>query len=154
METVIQFLQLAFVGVVSGLFSAILAQRGHQQKRWWDLRVSAYQDLIYALSDLCYYYREHHTAHLEQREITVEFRSKLSSAWNDGYPKVRRAADAGAFLFSSEVARALKAFRDADGTSYDSYFEDIDQNFSAAEKCLAAVVEASKKDLQLNWWVQ
>lgn len=150
--TLSQFLQLAFVGLVSGLFSSMLAHRAHQQKQWWDLRVSAYQELLYALSDLCYYYREHYEAYTERNDMPDELNSKLSAIWNEGNPKVRRAADVGAFLFSTEVANALSSFRKTNDARYDSSFEHLDANFAEAEKCLKAVVDASKKDLKLNWW--
>lgn len=53
------------------------------------------------------------------RELTEERKKELQLFWDDGYHKVRKAADAGAFLFSAEAESALKAFI-KDNSHYDT----------------------------------
>lgn len=38
-------------GLVAGLFTAWVTMRDHRDKKWWELRVTAYQIVIDALSD-------------------------------------------------------------------------------------------------------
>ena len=79
-------------------------------------------------------------------------RSKiLSDAWDAGYPKVRRAADAGAFLFSKTVNDALAEFTKVYDTRQDTYDEHLDANTYQLGECLKTVVAASKVDLKLKW---
>lgn len=59
METVLEFLKLAFVGTVAGLFSSFLGNWSFRHKKWWELRVDAYQSAIESLSDLVHYYDVH-----------------------------------------------------------------------------------------------
>jgi hypothetical protein len=56
MELANEIFKLVAVGIVSGLFSAYLANRKHRSQKWWELKVSSYQQLIEALSDLIYYF--------------------------------------------------------------------------------------------------
>jgi len=55
-DTTLELIKLASVGFIAGLFSSVIANRDHRQRKWWELRVSAYQNAIEALSDLVYYY--------------------------------------------------------------------------------------------------
>lgn len=152
MEQFTELLKLASVGIISGVFSSLVAYRAHRQKKWWELRVAAYQELIYALSDLTHYYSVHHDAEINRSNFSDSFKTKIEAEWNESYPKVRRAADSGAFLFSPEVNSALHSFRDTNDTQQDCYFEHLDTNFAAANGCLKTVVECSKTDLETRWW--
>lgn len=41
-DVALELLKLASVGVVAGLFSSIVANRDHRQRKWWELRITAY----------------------------------------------------------------------------------------------------------------
>lgn len=147
-DAVIEFLKLAGVGLVAGLFSSVLANRDHRQRKWWELRVSAYQNAIEALSDLVYYYDKHFNAEIEYRELSEEFKQKLDPYWEQSFPKVRKFADSGAFLFSEEANAALRELMKDDDEQ--SYVEYLDNNLAKARKCLTQLVECSKVDLKLK----
>lgn len=110
MHLIYEIFKLVAVGIVSGLFSAFLANQKHRSQKWWELKVSSYQQIIEALSDLIYYFDKNYTAMLENREYSKDFQNKLSEFWDKGYHKVRKYSDSGAFLFSKEVNDALLEF--------------------------------------------
>lgn len=85
MEAVLELLKLASVGLIAGLFSSFLANRDYRQRKWWELRVAAYQNAIEALSDLVYYYENHYTAEIESRELSKEVQEQLHKYWEQAF---------------------------------------------------------------------
>ncbi len=150
MDTFIELLKLGSVGLISGLFSAYIATRGHRNKKWWELRVTAYQSVIEALSDLTHYYDRKYKAEIEHRELSEEYEAELTRFWDDSYHKIRKAADSGAFLFSEDVNRALKEFMNLKNEDHQTYFEYLDSYSSVADKCLKTVVASANKDLRVR----
>lgn len=150
-DAALEILRLAAVGLIAGLFSSVLANRDHRHRKWWELRVAAYQNAIEALSDLVYYYDKQYTAEIQSKELSTELQAKLTTYWEQAYPKVRKFADSGAYLFSKEANAALLTFMEDDHAQ--SYFEHLDGNLAKAKTCLKQLVECSKVDLQLkaNW---
>ena len=104
------------------------------------------------MSDLIYCYDARFNAAVQSREIHKEFDDRLTAHVREAYPKIRRFADSGAFLFSDEANAALKEFMADDGS--DHYVEALDTNLAKAKKCLATLIECSKIDLRLkrDWW--
>lgn len=149
MELANEIFKLVAVGIVSGLFSAYLANRKHRSQKWWELKVSSYQQLIEALSDLIYYFDTNYIAETEQREYSEEFKIKLSKFWDEGYHKVRKYSDSGAFVFSKEVNDSLLEFTKTNSERPDTYFEYLDNNLFIAKKCLKTITTAAKKDLKI-----
>ena len=150
MDTFIEILKLGLVGIIAGLFSAYIATRGHRNKKYWELRVSAYQSVIEALSDVAYYYDRKYKAEIEHRELSKEYEAELDQFWDDSYHKIRKAADSGVFLFSEEVNEALKEFVNLKNENYHSYIEDLNNNLAVVEKCLKTIVSSANKDLRVN----
>lgn len=150
MDTFVEILRLGAVGLIAGLFSSYLAANDHRSKKWWELRVAAYQSVIEALSDLYYYFDRHLVAETEYRELSEESRARLSKFWDEGYHKVRKAADAGAFLFSDEANAALIEFVKSQDEHHEAYWESLDAGYGAARTCLDTLVKCSKKDLRLE----
>ena len=148
MDLARELIKLAAVGLIAGLFSSALSSRDHRQRKWWELRVTAYQNAIEALSDLVYYYDKHYNAELEYRELPENFKSKLTTYWDSSFPKVRKLADSGAFLFSDRANAALRnCIRDE---HEDSYIDMLDNNLARARTCLSELVACSKEDLRLR----
>ncbi len=148
MDIAAELIKLGAVGLIAGLFSSVLANRDHRYRTWWELRVGAYQGAIEALSDIVYYYEKYYGAEIESLELPEEFKKKLGEFWDVSYPRVRRLADTGAFLFSDRANAALRDFvRDDDEPTY---FEHLDNNLAKSKKCLAELVACSKVDLQLK----
>lgn len=148
MESIAELIKLMGVGLVSGLFSSWIANKDHRQRKWWELRVSAYQNAIEALSDVIYYYECYMAAEVASREISDETAELLSKKCAESFSKLRKYADSGAFIFSDNVSESLKRFIEP----YDAinYFDHLDTNLFFAKKCLKEIVECSKVDLALK----
>lgn len=146
MDTALEFLKLGMVGLIAGLFSSVIANRDHRHRKWWELRIAAYQNAIEALSDLVYYYDSHFSAAIEYRELSEEYEKKLRTYWEVSFPKLRKFADSGAFLFSERANAALREFmKDGDEPGY---IDRLDNNLTKAKKCLSELIECSKTDLK------
>jgi len=150
MDALLELLKLALVGLVSGLFSHYLSGRKHRSEKWWEIRVAAYQDAISALSDLYHYFSSHFDAEMLQRGMPEDKKKELKPLWDSGFQKVRKAADAGAFLFSPQAETALKAFVKGEEDHYDTYFDYLDGRCADAKTCLDTLIACSKSDLRLR----
>ena len=152
MDLLFEIVKLAAVGLTAGLFSSYLGGRDHRQRKWWEMRVAAYQSVIEALSDLVYYYEQGYDAELHRREWSEDMQKKMAAIWDTNFSKVRRAADSGAFLFSAEANEAMSEF--VQQGEYVDSFDYYDTKLSKSKKCLSALVGYSKTDLQLqhNRW--
>lgn len=148
MDVVAEILKLAIVGLIAGFFSSWLANRDHRRRRWWELRVDAYQNAIGALSDLLYYYDKHYDAEISSYTFPEDFKEKLEQHWQDAQPKIRKLADSGAFLFSDRANAALREFMKDEHA--DIFIEHVDNKLGQAKRCLSELVECSKKDLKLS----
>jgi hypothetical protein len=142
--------RLAATGLVAGAFTAFVATKDHRFKKWWELRVGAYQTVIEALSDLVYAYDIRYRAEIEYRTLPEERKMELSSTVQQAYARVRKAADAGAFLFSDQANSALQLFRAEWEKDYDMYVDHLDAVQAAAKRCLQEIVGQSKVDLRLQ----
>lgn len=147
-DLVLELLKLAGVGLVAGMFTSMVANKDHRHRKWWELRVGAYQGAIEALSDIVYYFDRHMSAEIESRELSKESKERIDAFMDAAGPKVRRLADSGAFLFSDRANAALKEF--IKPVKYQSYFEDLDSSLFKAKTCLDELVACSKIDLRLR----
>lgn len=150
MNLFLEIARLAAVGLIAGVFSAILANRDYKNRAWWEMRVLAYKAVIEALSDLVYYYDTHYNAEIERRELPEDFKKKLDDFWETAFPNIRKAADSGAFLFSDVANAALLIFISACRERNEHFFEHLDSRLFAAKTCLHALVDASRNDLKLH----
>jgi len=161
MESLLELAKLGLVAVLAGLFSSFITNRDHRKKKWWELRITAYQGLIEALSDR-YYYFENYGSEMRKPDIDVAREKELRKFHKDSFQKIRIAADTGAFLYSESVNKSLKELmkltndsnaliesEDNDTNVYD-FFEYMDENRSFTAACLASVVSSSKLDLQIG----
>lgn len=150
MEIILEIGKLVAVGLIAGFISSYLANRDHRYRKWWELRVAAYQSTIEALSDLVYYFDIQLKGMAEGPPHDKEFEERLNAYWDTAFPKVRKSADTGAFLFSEEVNRALKNFVSIDVDSAETVATYFHRELTAATHCLDTLVECSKKDLELR----
>jgi aminopeptidase N len=144
----LELLKLAAVGLIAGLFTSMLTSRDHRQRRWWEMRVAAYQSAIESLSDLAYFYREHFISEISGLAIPQEKQEELAKSWNESMHKVRRFADSGAFLFSERADLALRQFLRR--AYLHSTLDQFNANIDHSATCLRELVACSKVDLKLR----
>jgi uncharacterized Ntn-hydrolase superfamily protein len=142
--------RMAGAGLIAGLFAAYMGSRDHRFKKWWELRVAAYQSAIDALSDMAYAYEVRYLAEIEGRELSKERKDELGALTVQAFTRVRKAADAGAFLFSAEANAALDLVRKEWDTDHMTYQEHLDAMQFASRQCLTRIVALSKEDLKLQ----
>lgn len=142
--------RMAGAGLVAGLFAAYMGSRDHRFKKWWELRVAAYQSAIDALSDMAYAYEVRYLAEIENRELSVQQKAELGTLTVQAFTKVRKAADTGAFLFSPEANAALDLVRKEWDTDHPTWQEHLDAMQFASRQCLTRIVALSKSDLNLQ----
>ncbi len=147
-DLILELLKLGGVGLIAGLFASALANRDHRYRTWWEMRVQAYRVAIEALSDLVHCYDHKYRAQIEARDLPEQFEKGLDDTAQAALQQVRKFADSGAFLFSERANAALREFMKRDES--DSYFEAIDNAAAKSQECLRALVECSKRDLQLS----
>jgi hypothetical protein len=99
MDTALEILKLGMVGLIAGLFSSVLANRDHRQRKWWELRVTAYQNAIEALSDLVYYYDKQYEVEIEYQGHSEEFKKKLDTYGKSLFRKLENFLIAVLFYF-------------------------------------------------------
>lgn len=148
-EIAVELAKLAGVGLVAGLFSSWLATRDHRDRQYWQLRVDAYRSVIEALSDLVYYHDRHLEMAVQQSDRPEDDSKDLEASWKVAFSRVRRSADAGAFLFSEDATKALRVFILPVDPNM-GFVEIVESQLKEAKKCLEAVVACSKKDLKLK----
>ncbi|CAH6840122.1 hypothetical protein NTE12_005301 [Vibrio harveyi] len=148
MELAIELLKISCIGLVSGVFAALVALKRYKHEKWWEMRANAYRDVISALSDLTHIYdvrnRNWDASSNEPKHVHVE----MLNARN----QVRKLKDMGAFLFSPEAEDALVKFVDFD-VDYSSVVDpgDIYGPFASISRVtLNKIVELSKKDLAIS----
>ena len=145
----LEIIKLGSVGIISGLFASFLANRDFRHKKWWELRVAAYQNAIEALSDIVHYYDTHQKTWYSNT-LTDEKKQFLNEIIGEARPKIRKLADTGSFLFSEEANTALRAFIDFNVDEIvdpDDYYVPLK---TEASKCLEKLVTLSKKDLKIR----
>jgi hypothetical protein len=142
--------KMAGTGLVAGLFTAWVTMRDHRYKKWWELRVAAYQVVIDALSDLAYIYNSRLNLEYKGNELDKESEQHMSTVAGEAFVKVRKAADSGAFLFSEGANEILAAFRKELDQNYETYFDHLDGLAAVSRTCLNELVALARKDLQVD----
>lgn len=150
MDTLLELIKLGGVGILAGVFGSLLANRDHRQKKWWELRIQAYNEVIEALSELLQYYDTYFNTLTRKEKLTTEQRNELLDIRKNGFLKVRKAADAGAFLFSPEVEEALNQLVSRLEVDYFTLYDQVNEGWLSTRECLNIIVGCSKIDLQLK----
>lgn len=150
MDLILELVKLAAVGILAGAFASYLNNRDHRQKKWWELRVEAYKNAIEALSELLHFFNSQYNAEIQKKDLSSEQLLELTKQRQEGYKKIRLAADTGAFLFSAEAAEILNNYISEMETQYLTKFYYADAGLSSTKKCLKTIVDCSKKDLHLK----
>lgn len=142
--------RMAGVGIIAGLFSAFIGSKDHRFRKWWEMRVAAYQTVIDALSDLTTSYEVRLQAELDGNGLSDIRGAELADLGAAAFARVRKAADVGAFLFSEEANSALEHVKLEWKKDHSSYIERLGEMQFVAEKCLKTLVALSKQDLHLD----
>jgi len=144
---------LAFIASIIGIISSAYNARFRRYalEKWWGKKYDAYSNIIDALSDMVEYYRRNISAEEEGITLSDSFKESLQNQWTNAIHKVNKATSMGAFLISSEAEETLRQFRkDFDNVNYQNWYEDYNDEWNLAEKCLKDLTIIARKDLDIN----
>ena len=144
---------LQIVITVSGAFlAAWLATRRYRSDKWWDKKEAAYSELINALHQMKWPASEHIDAEFENRTINEEESEKLWREFKDARKNIWRIAESSSFLLSSDVLITVRQMEKDLGKARNAHtwFDHLDDQYGAVDKCLKDIKDIGKKDLGLK----
>jgi hypothetical protein len=155
LDVIEHIMGLAFVGVVSGLFTSFIARRDFVSDRWWERKADTYTRILDALVELERIHETYSDDALHIRELNEAERAELERIWKPAWREVDSAIRLGAFVISHEAHAALAALRTATrGIDPQDFFGIVDAQFSATRECITQLREIGRKDLRLTrWWL-
>ena len=141
------------VGFVGGLFTSWRVFREYRQKKWWELKVEVYRNLIDSFSDLVHYYAANFNAIVEHPHDTSR-QEITGKQFSESYLKIQKEINKGTFLLSKDAVAILHEFKRNEIDFFpeygDQYVVYLDKNYEIARKCLDALIECSKSDLKVD----
>ncbi len=160
MDISFELIKLAAVGLTAGLFSSWLTTRDHRAKKWWELKVNVYRNLIDSFSDLVHYYEANYNSIVEHPDDSQR-RNILGGQFSESHLKIQKEINKGTFLLSKDAVMVLNEFKSKEIDFFPEYGDDyvnyLDKNHEIAKKCLDSLIECSKSDLKLEsdflYWI-
>lgn len=147
---------LAFVGVVSSLFTTFLARKSFISERWWDRKADAYTRILEALVEMDRYHEAHYDDLTNEAQLSEERKAELTTAWKTAALEVDNSIRIGAFVISQEAHSALAKLRTATrGVHPQDFFGTVEANYTATSECIRQMREIGRTDLQVDarWWL-
>lgn len=147
-----KFLLQAAISVGGAFLAASLATKKFRNDKWWERKVSAYAELVEALHKMKWPASEHMDAEIESRELSDEYSNRMWEEFQLARRNTWRIADTSSFLISCEVMEAVQQMEIALGKARNaqSWFEHLDVQYAAIDKCLARIKEIGKNDLLIK----
>lgn len=148
----IKFVIQVSITVGAAFLAAWLASKRFRSERWWERKAEAYANLLDALHMMKWPSSEHFEAEIERRKVNHEYSEQLWQEFNDARRKVWRIADSASFLVSSEVLEAVHDMERglSDANSANTYFEHLDEQYGAVDKCIERVKDIGAKELKVG----
>lgn len=151
MDWIEHYFALAFVGVVSALFTTFLARKSFISERWWDRKADAYARILEALVEMHRYYDAHYDDLTWETPLSEERKAELTTALKTAWREVDNAIRLGAFVISEEAHTALAKLQTATrGVDPQDFFGIVDAEFAATSQCIKQMREIGRTDLQVE----
>ncbi|AJP56535.1 hypothetical protein UC34_04995 [Pandoraea vervacti] len=143
------YLQIPVAALASALFTSHFQNSGHRYRKRWEIKATAYQELIDALSGIELYYEALSSAARYHTELPEARAKSLGALQETGYAKVRQAELRGEYLFPPAVADVLHAYlhRKIRSSEWADYLED---EYYTVMRCRVDIVQISRSDLQVR----
>lgn len=144
-----KFILQAAISLGGAFLAAYLSAKRFRTEKWWERKAVVYNELIDALHKMKWPSSEHMDAELEERKIPEDESKSQWEEFKAARRNVWRIADSAAFLVPEQVLEAVKEMeRDlAKATSAESWFEDLDGQYCAINKCLASIKKIGCREL-------
>ncbi len=145
-----------FSGVaIAGLSSWItvhLSLKRFQTEKWWEMKATAYSNLLGTIHDAKAFSEEHLEADYRNKELTEAQDKELRDKSHKASAEIYRAMDVGAFYWSKEAIKRLKLYKNypEPDNPYHSWVVYLEGDFAATDACLKDMTEIARNDLQVN----
>jgi hypothetical protein len=138
------------VGAVSSWITAQLSLRKFRTERWWERKAEMYSRIIEALHNSKAFADTHLKAELKGRELAEKDKELLRQRSEAAHEEISKAMDIGAFLLSNKAQTRLKQYQKEteQAGQQQSWFEYLDADWAATDKCLNDMIEIAKNDLR------
>lgn len=144
----------AFFSLVAAVFGSLLvvwlALRRFYREKWWEQKMSAYTSIIQALHHMNRDLEISIRAEYAHGDTNSDFHKKWRAKHQEAWDEIRKQADIGEFLFSSEAVKLLQeVITNSTSDPNDMYLDYLERTQSAVQKCMPAIKVAARKDLGL-----
>lgn len=148
----IKFLVQAAISIGGAFLAAHLAAKRFRTDKWWEQKAGAYGELVDALHQMKSPPGEHMDAVIVGHEIPEAESERQWAQFKAARRNVWRIADKASFLVSEDVLTAVRQMeRDlSKATSAQSWFEHLETQYSAVDKCLDRVKELGCIELKIK----
>jgi len=138
-----------FVGVVIAWFTVKFALKRFYSEKWFERRLDAYTKIIEALHFMKHCTERQLRAAEQGTDLPEDVEKDLVASYRKGLADLRRYADMGALLLSSDATaildRLIKELWDT--TKEQSWWEHLDAEGVAISRCLSELRPIAKRDL-------
>lgn len=149
-EVTVNVFTAIVIAVISAWITVQLSLRRFRTEWWWQHKADAYSQVIDALHNSKVFADQHLEAEYRGRELTEERKKELRARARAAQDDIQRAMNVGAFVLAEEALNRLKLYReDAEAAAqYDTWFEYLDADLDAVDRCLKDIIDIAKKDLR------
>lgn len=135
-------------GLLTGAGTAWFSFAVFRAQRTWDLKSSAYKELLESLQDMKAANDELYDAELHMRTLPEKREIDLVTRWQNGKVIAYRFADIGEFNISAEIEVVMEEFRQRvdNRPIMNSMFEELDYDAVAISNALSRAKAIAMKD--------
>lgn len=147
-----KFILQAAISIGGAFLAAHLAMKKFRNEKWWEKKAAAYAELVEALHTMKWPAGEHLDAELESREVSQEESSRMWEEFKVARRNIWKVADSSTFLVSEEVIKAVQDMERglSSARNAQSWFEHLDEQYAAVNKCLGRIKEIGRADLGIK----
>ncbi len=150
MEFFLKFIVGIAIATLSSFITVRLSLARFRTEKWWEKKVSAYEQVIEAFHGSKKFATEHMDAEFKGKELPKERDEELRAIAKVARDEILKATDIGAFILSDEALNILKDYEKESDKLSDchSWIEYLDTDLGITDKYMKKIISEAKRDLQ------
>lgn len=142
-----------FIAAFSSFLTFQLSIMRFRSEKWWELKVSSYQNIIEALHESKLFSSLHLEAYEENAEVTEAKAEELRVKGRRASDEIAKAIDVGAFLLSERAIERLRQYMSdsSDADNATEWYEHLEMDYTATKNCLDDLIVIAKDDLDKTY---
>jgi hypothetical protein len=138
------------VALLTSWVTVKLAIGRYQSEKWFERRIDAYTRVIESLHHMKQMTQRQLRAEEEGIELDSESENELGAMYKRGLADLQRLTDMGALVFASDAIDVLDQLNKdlAAALNEHSWWEHLDAEAAAINKCLPRIREIAKRELR------